>query len=66
MDNVGAEVVYHRSGYQEFTNKYILERLKHTSVEKEFPYTAAFQGAFRTSRTSDDIACTEGLILWST
>ena len=46
MDNDAVEVVYHRSCYQEFTNKYILKCLKHTLVEKEFPYTAAFKALF--------------------
>ena len=46
VDNVAAEVVYHRSCYQEFTNKRVLDRLKDTSAEKESPYTAAFKALF--------------------
>ena len=46
VDSVAAEVVYHRSCYQEFTNKYVLERLKDTSAEKESPYTEAFKALF--------------------
>ena len=46
VDNVAAEVVYHRSCYQELTNKYVLEHLKFTPAEKGSPYTAAFEALF--------------------
>ena len=46
VDNVAAEVVYHHSCYQEFTNKRVLEHVKHNLAENESPYTTAFKALF--------------------
>ena len=46
VESVITKVAYHRFCYHEFIINYVLEHLKHNSVEKESPYAVAFKEFF--------------------